>query len=156
MVTVKSIPVASFIILALIWLSSAQLSSFISYLMVLPILYTAILSGIRNIDPQMLEMADVFHLSWRRRLLFLWIPQIKPYLLSGCSVALGLSWKAGIAAEIIGLPDGTIGEALYNSKIYLCTVDLFAWTVIIVLISVLFEKLFMALLRQIFAWEARL
>ncbi|HCG34892.1 MAG TPA: nitrate ABC transporter permease, partial [Clostridiales bacterium] len=83
-----------------------------------------------------------------------WLPQIKPFLLSACSIGLGLSWKAGIAAEIIGIPDGSIGEALYNAKVYFNTVDLFSWTVIIVVISILFEKLFMMLLKQMFAgWE---
>ncbi|HAZ18959.1 MAG TPA: nitrate ABC transporter permease [Clostridiales bacterium] len=152
--TIKSVPVASFIVLALIWLSSAKLSVFISFLMVLPIIYTNVLNGIKNTDVRMTQMADVFQVKWNRRLLYIWLPQIKPFLLSACSIGLGLSWKAGIAAEIIGIPDGSIGEALYNAKVYFNTVDLFSWTVIIVVISILFEKLFMMLLKQMFAgWE---
>lgn len=156
MITIKSVPVASFIVIALIWLSSSQLSVFISFLMVLPIVYTNVLGGIRSTDPKMTEMAAVFRIPGGRRLLYLWLPQIKPFLLSACSVALGLSWKAGIAAEIIGIPDGSVGEALYNAKVYLNTVDLFAWTVIIVVISIVFEKLFMAALRRCFAGLERL
>lgn len=144
---IKSVPVASFIIISLIWLTSAELSIFISFLMVLPIIYTNVLEGIRSTDRKMTEMADVFHIPWNRRLVFLWLPQVRPYLMSACSMALGLSWKAGIAAEIIGIPDGSIGEMLYNAKAYLNTVDLFAWTVIIVAVSIAFEKLFLALLR---------
>lgn len=153
---IKSVPVASFIIISLIWLTSAELSIFISFLMVLPIVYTNVLQGIRSTDKKMTEMADVFRIPWTRRLVYIWLPQVRPYLISACSMSLGLSWKAGIAAEIIGIPDGSIGEMLYNAKAYLNTVDLFAWTVIIVVISIAFEKLFLALVRYGFRRLARL
>lgn len=140
MITIKSVPVASFIVIALVWLSSKQLSAFISFLMVLPIIYTNVLTGVKNTSRKMVEMAKVFRLNWVRRMLYINMPQVKPYLLSGMSISLGLAWKAGVAAEIIGIPDGSLGEMLYEAKAYLNTVDLFAWTVIIVLISILFEK----------------
>ena len=140
MITIKSVPVASFIVIALVWLSARQLSVFISFLMVLPIIYTNVLSGVKNTSRKMTEMAKVFRLNWGKRMLYINMPQVKPYLLSGMSISLGLAWKAGVAAEIIGIPDGSLGEMLYESKAYLNTVDLFAWTVIIVVISVLFEK----------------
>ena len=150
MITIKSVPVASFIVLALMWLTSKELSTFISFLMVLPIIYTNILGGIKNSDREMDKMAQVFRLPWHRRILYVWIPRIKPFLLSASSVALGLSWKAGIAAELIGIPTNSLGEMLYYSKIYFNTLDLFAWTLIIVAISVIFEKLFTALLKFVF------
>ena len=138
---------ASFIIICLIWMSSARLSIFISFLMVLPIIYSNVLQSIHSVDRQMLEAVKVFRLSWPKRVLYLWLPQLKPYLLSACGVSLGISWKAGIAAEIIGIPAGSIGRMFYDAKVYFNTVDLFAWTVIVVVISVLFEKGFLALLR---------
>ena len=155
-ITIKSVPVASIIILCLIFFSSSTLSIFISFLMVLPLIYQNVLQGVKSADAQMLEMAKVFSVQWHRRLFYIYLPSIKPFLLSACSVALGLSWKAGVAAEVIGVPDGSIGEMLYQSKIYLDTDDLFAWTVIIILASFLFEKLFLYLLRRLFTWmEAR-
>lgn len=149
-VMIKSIPVASFIIICLIWMSSSQLSVFISFLMVLPIIYTNVLQSVRSADQQLLEAVGIFRLSWPKRVLFLWLPQLKPYLLSACTVSLGISWKAGIAAEIIGIPVGSIGRMFYDAKVYFNTVDLFAWTVIVVVISVLFEKGFLALLKGAF------
>lgn len=149
-VMIKSIPVASFIIICLIWMSSSQLSVFISFLMVLPIIYTNVLQSVRSADQQLLEAVGIFRLSWPKRVLFLWLPQLKPYLLSACTVSLGISWKAGIAAEIIGIPVGSIGRMFYDAKVYFNTVDLFAWTVIVVVISVLFEKGFLALLEWAF------
>lgn len=150
MITIKSIPVASFIILCLIWLTSSQLSVFISFLMVLPIVYTNLLEGIHHLDVRLNQMAAVFRIPWHRRLCMIWLPQLKPFLFSACSVSLGLAWKAGIAAEVIGIPGGSIGERLYEAKAYLNTPDLFTWTLLIVLISLCFEKLFMLLLRGAF------
>ena len=155
-VMIKSIPVASFIIICLIWMSSARLSVFISFLMVLPIIYTNVLQSIRSADTQLLEAVTVFRLSWPKRLLYLWLPQLKPYLLSACTVSLGISWKAGIAAEIIGIPAGSIGRMFYDAKVYFNTVDLFAWTGIVVVVSVLFEKGFLALLTGAFGRLERL
>jgi NitT/TauT family transport system permease protein len=147
---IKSVPVASFIILCLIWLSSASLSVFIAFLMVLPIVYANMLQGIKSTDVKLLEMASVFRMPWHRKLKYIHLPHLKPYLLSACSVSIGLSWKAGIAAEVIGIPDGSIGEKLYEAKVYLSSADLFAWTVVIVLISVAFEKMFLRGLRLFF------
>ena len=151
MAAVKSTPVASFIILCLIWLSSKNLSVFIAFLMVLPIVYTNVLQGIKSTDRKLLEMAEVFEVGWWRRLNYIYIPQLKPYLISACSISIGFSWKAGIAAEVIGIPAGSIGEKLYEAKVYLSSGDLFAWTVVIVAISILFEKLFVCTLKSFFA-----
>lgn len=150
MITVKSVPVASFIVLALMWLTSKELSVFISFLMVLPIIYTNILEGIKSSNHDIDKMATVFKMPFGRKILYVWIPRIKPFLLSASSIAIGLSWKAGIAAELIGIPSSSLGEMLYYSKIYFNTLDLFAWTLIIVTLSISFEKIFVALLKYIF------
>jgi NitT/TauT family transport system permease protein len=143
MSAMKSVPVASFVILSLIWLDTAQLSEFVAFVMVTPIIYINVVNGINSKDDKMLEMAKVFGFSPFKKLLFIYLPSTIPFFKSACSVALGLCWKAGIAAELIGTPEGTIGEQLYYSKIYILTEDLFAWTIVIILISILFEKLFM-------------
>jgi NitT/TauT family transport system permease protein len=147
---IKSVPVASFVILCLIWLSSNSLSVFISFLMVFPLVYTNLLQGLKNVDRQLLEMAEFFRIGWLKRVKYIYLPQIQPYLFSACSIGIGMAWKAGVAAEVIGIPNGSIGEKLYQAKIYLLTGDLFAWTTIIVFVSMLFEKLFMGLLHQLF------
>ena len=139
---------ASFIILALVWVSGRSLSILISFLMVLPVLYSAVRTGIESADVQLLEMAQVFHLPLARRVKAIWLPAILPAFRQGCSVALGICWKSGVAAEVIGLPDGSIGDALYRAKITLSTGELFAWTFVIILLSAGFEKLFLALLDK--------
>ena len=95
-------------------------------------------------------MADIFRLSFTKRLVYIYLPKLKPYILSALSVSLGLAWKSGVAAEIIGIPDGSMGEMLYQAKLYLATSDLFAWTVVIVLISIAFEKVVLWTVNRIF------
>lgn len=141
----KTVPAASFIILALVWLDARTLPLFISGLMVFPPVYLNVLEGLRQRDPRLQEMARLFRVPFLRRLLGLDLPQVLPYFRASASLALGLCWKAGAAAEVIGLPPGTIGERLYMAKVYLQTPDLFAWTIVIVALSVLFERLFLAL-----------
>lgn len=148
---IKSVPVASFIILCLIWLTSSSLSVFISFLMVLPIIYTNMLQGIKETDSKLLEMALIFRAGWWKKLKYIYLPHIKPYLMAAASVSIGLSWKAGIAAEVIGIPDGSIGEKLYEAKVYLSSTDLLAWTVVIVVLSVIFEKFSLRFLKYFFS-----
>ena len=145
---VKATPVASFIILALVWVRGSSLSVLISFLMVLPVLYGAVRTGIQSVDVQLREMAQVFRLPLGRRLRAVWLPAVLPAFRQGCSVALGICWKSGVAAEVIGLPNGSIGDALYRAKITLSTGELFAWTFVIILLSAGFEKLFLALLGR--------
>ncbi|MBO4861110.1 MAG: ABC transporter permease subunit [Clostridia bacterium] len=150
MTVAKTVPVASFIVLALIWLSSSSLSVFISFLMVLPIIYTNVLQGIRSADAKLLETADLFKVPASRRVRYIYIPAAFPYLISGSRVGLGMAWKAGVAAEVISIATGSIGEQLYFSKVYLDSAELLAWTVVVVLLSLAFEKLTLFLLGLAF------
>ncbi len=153
---VKAVPVASFVILVLLWVSSRELSVVIAFLMALPVVYTNVLEGIEQTDHDLLEMAEVFGIRGWERVRLVYALQVLPYVRAAVSLGLGLSWKAGIAAEVIGLPDFTIGEYLYDAKVYLDTPSLFAWTVAIVALSALVEW---AVARGMAAaqarWEAR-
>lgn len=156
MLAIKSVPVASFIILVLICFSSKYLAVIISFLIVLPVIYTNVLYGITEADEELLEMADIFSISPWRKIRYIYLPQVFPYLLSSCSISLGMAWKSGIAAEVIGMPDGSIGEQLQQAKIYLETPNLFAWTLVIVLVSLVFEKVFLFLLGKLRHYAERM
>ena len=132
---------ASFIILALILFSSRNLAVLISFLIVLPVLYTNLLSGIRAANPQLLEMARCSR-SPTSGIRYVYLPQVLPILPVGLRLALGLCWKSGIAAESWYARRLHPGEQLQQGKIYLNTPDLFAWTLVIVLVSLIFEKVF--------------
>ncbi len=143
----KSVPVASFIIVVLIWVSNNNISIFVSFIMVLPIVYTNIFSGINNFDKRLNEMADLFSITRKTRLRYILLPQILPLFQSACLVGLGMSFKAGIAAEVLGVADLSIGGNLYQAKIFIDTPNVFAWTAVILLVSYLFEKGFIKLIN---------
>lgn len=143
----KSTPVASFIILALVWIKSNHLATVISFIMVLPLVYANVREGIDSADRQLLEMARVFSLSRLKTFRYCYLPAILPFFLSAISSALGFAWKSGIAAEVLGRPARAIGSQIYDSKIYLETPDLFAWTLVVILLSVLLERLAVKLVQ---------
>ena len=146
MTVIKATPVASFIILALIWIGSASVPSLITVLIVLPVIWTNLDEGYRRIDPTLLEVTRVYKMPFWRRTRILTLPSLKPYFVSACRTSLGLAWKAGIAAEIIAMPRGVIGTMIGESKLYIETVDTFAWTLTVILLSLAIEALVSALL----------
>ncbi len=139
--TLKSVPVASFVILLLIWFGSMNISIIICAMVVFPILYLNTLEGLRSTDVKLLEMAHVFRMPGDRKVRYILLPQLKPFWKSAFKLAIGMSFKSGIAAEVIGQPLHTIGNGLYLSKIYLETGELFAWTIVVVLIAFICEKI---------------
>lgn len=138
---IKATPVASFVILALLWLGSSALPIFISMLIVLPIVWSAVSDGIRAFDKHLVEVCRIFRFSKGKRLRLLYLPTVAPYFLSACKTSIGMAWKAGVAAEILAVSPTSIGKQLYEAKIYLETPDLFAWTIVVILLSLLIEKL---------------
>lgn len=150
MAVIKAVPVVSFIVLAYVWMSSRTISLFIAFLIVLPTVYTNLLSGIRAQDRKLEEMADVFKITGARRFLYLRLPSLAPYIRSAASLGAGLAFKSGIAAEVIAVPAGSLGEMIYYAGLWLQNVDLFTLTVVLVIISILFEKLLSWLLKFVF------
>ena len=146
---VKATPVTSFILLALLWLRSTMVPLFIAFLMVLPIVWANALEAILQVDEQLLEMARVFRFGRAKTFARVYLPSVLPQLLAACTTALGFAWKSGVAAEIIALPKRSIGYMLYEAKLAIETVDLFAWTLLIILLSMLLEMLLVRALRRI-------
>ena len=146
---IRAIPVASFVILALIWFGEGTLSAFIAFLICFPVFYSNVLVGLSSVDRQLTEMAYVFRLSRIRCFRYVEWPAVYPYLRAAINVSVGLAWKSGIAAEVIAIPRGSIGDRMYGAKIYLETADLLAWTLTVVLLSLAFEKAFQMILRAL-------
>lgn len=144
----KSVPVASFIILVLVWFGAKQLAIIVAMLIVFPLIYFSTLGGLQSTDPELLELAQVFRVPSGRTAWRIYRPALMPYLTGACASALGMSWKAGIAAEVIGTPLHSIGEQMYLSKVYMATAELFAWTFTVIVLSTIFEKTVLWLLRK--------
>ncbi|MBQ7942706.1 MAG: ATP-binding cassette domain-containing protein [Lachnospiraceae bacterium] len=148
MTLMKAIPVASFVVLFLIWWSSSVLSIAISFMVVLPNIYLNTVAGIKSADKRLLEMSRVHRMSGRDVFFYIYRDALRPFWDSAIKLSVGMSWKSGVAAEVIGTPDFSIGEALYMSKIHLDTAGVLAWTIVTVLMSLAFEKAVLA------GWEA--
>ncbi|MDD6178859.1 MAG: ATP-binding cassette domain-containing protein [Clostridium sp.] len=149
----KAVPVASFVVILLIWRGADSLSVAISFLVTLPIVYVSFLEGLTHVDKNLMEMAQVYHLRFPVRALYIVRPALAPFLEGALQTALGMSFKAGVAAEVIGTPRWAIGSALYESKIYLDTAGVFAWTAVVVVLSFLLERLFLFFFRKLRNWQ---
>lgn len=147
---IKSVPIASFIILCLLWIDYEMLTVVIAFLIAFPVIYSNTLQGMKNADKQLIEVGNLYNIPFGRRFIYIYLPSVKPFLISSCNVAIGMAWKAGVAAEVIGIVKGSIGEKLYESKIYFQNSDLLAWTIVIILISAILEKVFVLLLKWLF------
>lgn len=142
---IKSTPVASFIILALMWIGKDFVPLAIGTLMVMPIVWSNVLEGLKSIDCDLLEMSQVYHFSIFKRIKNIYIPSLIPFCTAAVSSGLGLCWKAGIAAEVICRTLPSIGNSIWETKFYLKTSEMFAWTATVIILSVAFDLL----LRQL-------
>lgn len=146
---VRSTPVASFILLVLIWVGRDILPMVIVVLMVMPVVWGNVSAGIAGTDGRLLQMAKLYRFGARRTVTRVYVPAVLPHFLSACRTSLGLAWKAGVAAEVLTVPQLSIGRHLYEAKLYLETVDLFAWTVVVIALSLVIEKLLAAAIGHI-------
>ena len=147
---VRAIPVASFIVLVLLWAPiTGMVPAIVSALMVLPVLWGNVGKGIAQTDPKLLELAKAYRFGKGKTVGLIYVPSVLPYFASGCATALGLAWKAGVAAEVLCLPKLAIGTRLYRAKITMETPDLFAWTVTVVALSFVLERAMGTLFRRL-------
>ena len=155
---VKATPVASFIILALLWIDRNALPIYITALIVVPIVWSNLSEGIRSVDRELIEVTRIYGFSPAKKLRKLYVPSVAPFFMAACKSSLGMAWKAGISAEVLSTPKYAIGTELYFSKTYLETPTLFAWSAVIIILSVVIEKLFvwcLSLLGKRFRAERR-
>lgn len=145
---IRAAPVASFIILTLVWIDYDIIPAFIAFLMVLPIVWVNVEEGIRRTDKGLLEMAAVYAVPQHRVLTRLYLPSVKPYFTTACVNGLGFAWKSGVAAEVICRPDLAIGNRLQLAKITLETPEVFAWTAVVIVLSLVLEKALLRLTRK--------
>lgn len=149
MTVLKSTPVVSFIILLLLWIGRDIAPAIISVCVVLPVVWINTEMGISETDKKLIEMAQAYNMGIRQRVKYLYIPGVMPYFVSSVKSSIGMAWKAGIAAEVLSLPLISIGKQIFESKLNLETVDLFAWTLVAIVISVVIEKLMVLFVRKI-------
>ena len=146
--TVKAVPVASFILLALLWMNTGAVPVFCSFVMVLPMVWSNVEQGIRQTDRALLEMARCYGFSKWKLLRLVYVPSVLPYFRAAVASGIGMAWKSGVAAEVLCVPAAGLGRDLYYAKIYFETPDLFAVTVTVVVLSLCMERLMVWCMRR--------
>lgn len=146
---VRATPVVSFILLVLLWVKRDYVPAVAAGLMVMPVVAGNVIQGLRETDPQLIELGHALRFSPLKQGLLIYLPSCLPYFLSAVVTSMGLSWKAGVAAEVICLPTSSVGRELSNARIYWLTTDLFAWTLVVIVLSILLERLLSTLLGNI-------
>lgn len=138
---IRAAPVASFILLVLLWTHRNQVPVVISALMVLPLVWETLSQGIRETDPKLLELAHAYRFSPIKTIYLLYLPTLRPYILTACTTSMGLAWKSGVAAEVLCQPKLALGTEIYYTRLYMEVPELFAWTAVVVSFSLLLESL---------------
>ena len=138
---IRSVPVAAFIFIAWLWIPAALLPSFISALMVIPIIWSHVDAGLSSADKRYSELGRVYGMREREIILRIRLPLLAPHLRAGCITGLGIAWKSGVAAEVICNPSGSVGALLQKGKAAIEYEEVFAVTLSVVLLSLLLERL---------------
>ncbi|WP_446899061.1 ABC transporter permease [Clostridium sp. LBM24168] len=141
-ISIKSTPVMSIIIIALVWFTSSNVVIFTAILICFPIVYTNVLEGIRSADKNLIQMARLYRVKEKYILKDIYLPGIKNYIVSGILMCLGIGWKVSVAAEVLSTPKYSIGINLLDAKTMLETSELFAWTSVVIALSFMFEIIF--------------
>lgn len=149
MTVVKVTPVASFIFLLLLWIGRDILPAVISVCVVLPVVWTSVETGIIEADRSLLEMAHVYKMTLWQKLRYIYMPAIIPYFTSSVKSSIGIAWKAGIAAEVLTAPLIAIGKQIAESRNNIEPTDLFTWTAVAIIISVVIEKVILLIFEKI-------
>lgn len=144
---IKTTPITSFALILLVSLVSGIVPVIVAMIVVVPMIWQTTEESIRGRDKQLLEMADVYFTPWKK-LCYVTLPQILPQFFATASTALGFAWKAVITAEILALPRFGVGRQMQNTKYYLDVPELFAWTFLVIILSVIIESLVKYLLKK--------
>lgn len=145
---IRATPVVSFILLVYLWVTRANIPGLIAGLMVLPVIWGSVFTGLASVDSQLLEMARSYRFSFGKTLRLIYLPSLRPHFEAGLLTAFGLAWKSGVAAEVICPPKYAIGSQLKQARDALETPDLFAWTLVIILLSLVLEAVLRRVLKR--------
>jgi NitT/TauT family transport system permease protein len=153
-VTLRSVPVISFILLALIWLSPDTVPVFVAMLTMFPFICTNVTDGIKSVDHDLVEMAVFYRVKKSKIVREVYIPAIMPFIISGASSAMGIGWRAIIIGEVLSQPKYGIGTVMQNAQTFLNVDAVIAWTIIAVIVSYLFEKVIRWSERKLITWRS--
>ncbi|MFC2096229.1 ABC transporter permease [Bacteroidota bacterium] len=153
LVTIRSTPVISLILLALIWFKVDLVAIFIAFLTMFPFICTNVIDGIKNVDIDLIEMSRIYKVDKIKIIKEVYFPAITPFVFSGASSAMGFGWRAIIIGEVLSQPKFGIGTLMQTAQTYLIVNEVIAWTIIAVIISYLFELILRKIEKAIIVWR---
>lgn len=153
LVTIRSVPVISLILLALIWFDVDMVPIFIGFLTMFPFICTNVIDGIRDIDQDLIQMSTIYRVDKKRIIKEVYLPAITPFVFSGASSAMGIGWRAIIIGEVLSQPQWGIGTFLQSAQTFLLVKEVIAWTIIAVFISYFFEFIIRKIEQQVVVWK---
>jgi NitT/TauT family transport system permease protein len=152
-VAIRSTPVISFILLALIWFGPDNVPVFIAMLTMFPLICSGVISGIRDVNPQFIEMSELYNITGSRLIREVYMPSTLPFLFNGISNAMGFGWRAVIIGEVLSQPLFGIGSEMQKAQAYLMVPDLIAWTMIAIVVASVFETIVKKAERNLITWK---
>jgi len=153
LVTIRSTPIVSIILLAIIWLGNEWVPVFIALLTMFPVICLNIIEGISSVDRNLIEMSRIYNIPAQRILSEVYLPSIAPFLTSGISNAMGFGWRAIIIGEVLSQPLKGIGSRMKESQYYLEVSEVIAWTLIAIIVSFIFESIIRKTEKIIVVWK---
>lgn len=137
----RATPVVCFILLVYLWVARANIPGLIAGMMVLPVVWGSLTAGLQAVDGQLLELAEAYGFSRLKTLRLIYLPSLRPHFTAALLNGFGLAWKSGVAAEVLCPPKFAIGSSIQQARQALETPELFAWTLVIVALSLVLEGL---------------
>ena len=153
-VTLRSVPVISFILVALIWLNPGSVPVFVAMLTMFPFICTNVTEGIKSVDSDLIEMSEFYRVEKAKIVREVYIPAIMPFIISGASSAMGIGWRAIIIGEVLSQPKYGIGTVMQNAQTFLNVDAVIAWTIIAVMVSYLFERMIRWSEKKLITWRS--
>ncbi|MEE1236473.1 MAG: ABC transporter permease subunit, partial [Turicibacter sp.] len=135
----RTVPTISITLILLIWFGKELGPIMIMGIVVFPILYELILGAMKQIDQDLLDVCLLFGTTKFEKFKALYYPQLLKTLSSGIQATIGLSFKVMVMAEVMAQSSTGIGQMLNYEKTYLNMGAVFAWTIILIVLVMIFE-----------------
>lgn len=140
--TLKATPVMSVILLAFIWFSSGSVPLFSAFLMGFPVMYLQIEHGVKQLDPNLGEMCDLYDVPPKTKLFYYTLPSLAPWFVAGSKATLSMIWKVVIAAEVLTVPRHGVGSRMQLAQVQLQTDVVLSWTLVAIALTALGDLFF--------------
>ena len=146
-------PPIAWLVLAMVWFGLGHTNSIFTVAVTVgPMVFTGAVDAMATLNPQWLEVAQVYQLWGRNRFRCLYWPHLMSRLLPVWVAGLGLSWRVAIMSEVLATPNG-IGAELNTARANLDTAEVMAWIVITIALVLASDTLLRQGQQRLLPWQ---